>query len=145
MIDSIDRVILRILQNDGRRTHREIGSEVGLSANAAGARVSRLIERGVITGVHAKVDHAKLGRSMEVTIDIWREEHADSATMQTVVSADDRIVECFYLTGPLDFRLRALVASADDLNDLLNRLKTEANVRQTDSRLVLEHLDVTTD
>ncbi|MEE9416462.1 MAG: Lrp/AsnC family transcriptional regulator [Acidimicrobiales bacterium] len=142
MIDQLDHAILRILTNDGRRTQREIGVEVGLSANAVGARVNRLIERGIITGIHAKVDHAKLGRSMEVTIDIWREERSEPESMERVVSDDDRITECFYLTGPLDFRLRAIVASADDLNDLLNRLKTEANVRQTDSRIVLEHLEV---
>ncbi|MEM9653831.1 MAG: Lrp/AsnC ligand binding domain-containing protein, partial [Actinomycetota bacterium] len=55
---------------------------------------------------------------------------------------DDRITECIHLTGPLDFRVRARVASPEDLNDLLIRMKEEGGVRSTDSRLVLERLPV---
>ena len=140
MIDQIDRDIIRELQSDGRMTHRELGRAVGLSPNAAGARVQRLIDRGVITRFVAVIDHAKLGRSMEATVDVWLNDDRERSPLMTVVADDDRIVECFHLTGPLDFRLRARVASADDLNSLLNRLRNEGGVRQTDSRLVLEHI-----
>lgn len=140
VIDDLDREILRALQIDGRMTHRELGKVVGLSANATGARVQRLIERGVIIGFQAVVDHAKLGRSMEATVDVWLNDDRQRSPLMGLVADDDRIVECFHLTGPLDFRLRARVASADDLNALLNRLRDEGGVRQTDSRLVLEHI-----
>ncbi|MDW3177387.1 MAG: Lrp/AsnC family transcriptional regulator [Acidimicrobiia bacterium] len=140
MTDELDREILRALQIDGRMTHRELGKVVGLSANATGARVQRLIERGVIVGFQAVVDHAKLGRSMEATVDVWLNDDRQRSPLMELVADDDRVVECFHLTGPLDFRLRARVASADDLNALLNRLRDEGGVRQTDSRLVLEHI-----
>ena len=121
-------------------SHRELGKVVGLSPNATGARVQRLVNRGVITGFRAVVDHAQLGRSMEATVDVWLNDDRDRAPLIAFVAEDDRVIECFHLTGPLDFRLRAQVASADDLNALLNRLRDEAGVRQTDSRLVLEHI-----
>ena len=140
MIDDLDRDILRALQTDGRMTHRELGNVVGLSPNATGARVQRLIDRGVITGFRVVIDHVQLGRSMEATIDVWLNDDRQRAPLMVLVAADDRVVECFHLTGPLDFRLRARVASADDLNALLNRLRDEGGVRQTDSRLVLEHI-----
>ena len=57
---------------------------------------------------------------------------------------DDRVIECIHLTGPLDFRVRAMVASPEDLNDLLVRMKNEGGVRSTDSRLVLSRLPVRT-
>jgi len=140
VIDQLDREILRSLQKDGRMSHRELGKVVGLSPNATGARVQRLVNRGVITGFRAVVDHARLGRSMEATVDVWLNDDRDRAPLIAFVAEDDRVIECFHLTGPLDFRLRAQVASADDLNALLNRLRDEAGVRQTDSRLVLEHI-----
>ncbi len=121
-------------------SHRELGKAVGLSPNATGARVQRLIDRGVITGFRAVLDHAQLGRSMEATIDVWLNDDREREPLIALVADDDRVVECFHLTGPLDFRLRARVASADDLSSLLNRLRDEAGVRQTDSRLVLEHI-----
>lgn len=121
-------------------TQRELGSEIGLSANAAGARLQRLVDKGVITRFVAKVDHTLLGRPIEASIDVWINEDRDREPFLSLMKSDDRVVECFHLTGPLDFRLRARVGSAEDLNDLLTTMRTEAGVRQTDSRLVLEQI-----
>ena len=140
VIDAIDSEILRIAQQQGRITQRELGREVGLSPNAAGARLQRLIDRKVIVGFEARVDHAALGKPIEVTIDVWLADGADRQPFTDLVAGDDRVVECFHLTGPLDFRARVRVASTDDLNDLLNVMRGQAGVRQTDSRLILEHL-----
>jgi len=139
-IDDIDRDILRVLQIDGRMTQRELGKEVGLSANAAGARLQRLIDGGVIERFVARLDHALLGRPLEASIDVWLNDDRTRDALAEVVKDDDRVVECFHLTGPLDFRVRARVASAEDLNQLLNRLRDEGGVRQTDSRLILEQV-----
>lgn len=140
MIDTIDREILTIVGRNGRITQRELGREVGLSPNAAGARLQRLIDRKIIVGFEAVVDHAALGRPIEATIDVWLADGSDRQPFMDLVAADARVVECFHLTGPLDFRARARVSSTDDLNDLLNKMRGHAGVRQTDSRLVLEHL-----
>ena len=143
VIDELDRDILHALQANGRLTQRELGKKVGLSPNAAGARVQRLVDRGIITGFHARVDHAALGRPMEASIDVWQKDDHDRQAFVDLVANDARIVECFHLTGPLDFRIRARVASTEDLNDLLGVMHREGGVRTTDSRLVLEQIPVT--
>jgi Lrp/AsnC family leucine-responsive transcriptional regulator len=143
VLDEIDRDLLALLQNDARLTQRELGRAVGLSPNAAGARVQRLVRDGVISGFHARIDHAALGRPLEASIDVWQNDALDRPAFEQLVRDDDRIVECFYLTGPLDFRIRARVASPQDLNDLLTRMKNEGRVRQTDSRLILQYLPTT--
>ncbi len=139
-MDEIDREILSIVRTDGRITQRDLGRAVGLSPNAAGARLQRLIDRKIITGFEAKVDHAALGRPMEATIDVWLLESGDREPLIQVMESDERIVECFHLTGPVDFRIRGRVASTEDLNDLLNILRSVGGVRQTDSRLILEQV-----
>jgi len=139
-LDSIDREILGLLHRDARLTHSQLGRLVGLSPNAAGARVRRMVEERVILGFRAELNHEVLGRPMEASIDVWQNEHRDRAAFARLVADDDRIVECFHLTGPLDYRVRVRVASPQDLNDLLSRMAEEGGVRQTDSRLVLEHL-----
>lgn len=143
MIDQIDRDLIRLLQSDARLTQRELGRSVGLSPNAAGARVQRLVRDGVIAGYHVAVDHAALGRPLEATIDVWLNEATDRTAVERLVREDDRIVECFHLTGPVDFRIRARVSDPADLNELLMRLRGEGRARQTDSRLVLEYLSTT--
>jgi len=140
VVDQIDREILGIVKTKGRITQRELGREVGLSPNAAGARLQRLIEAKVIVGFEAKVDHVALGRPIEASIDVWLADGVERAPLIELVADDERVVECFHLTGPLDFRIRARVASAEDLNTLLDRMRSEGGVRQTDSRLILEQL-----
>ena len=130
---------------DSRMTQRNLGRAVGLSPNAAGARVQRLVASGVITGFGLRVDHAALGRPLEASIDVWLADTNERPAFEHLTRTDDRIVECFSLTGPLDFRVRARLSSAGDLNDLLITMKINGGVRQTDSRLVLEHLQTVQD
>ncbi len=140
VIDEIDRDILRSLRDNARLTHRELGRKVGLSPNAAGVRIQRLVERGLIRRFTIELDHAALGRPIEALIDIWQDENRDREAFHRLVADDERIVECVYLTGPLDFRVRARVASPEDLNDLLVHMQKHGGVRQTDSRLVLDRV-----
>ncbi len=140
MIDDVDKIILRHLAKDGRATHRELGRVAGLSPNAAGARLSRLVERGVISGFHAAIDHAALGRPLEVTMDIWLDHRPSDTSFIDLVAADDRIVDAIHITGPVDYRIQARVASPEDLEDLLATMRRTAGVNQTDSRIIMSHL-----
>ena len=65
-LDSIDRKILRELQDDGRITNVELASRVGISAPPCLRRVRALEEAGYIKGYRALLDEKKLG--YEVTV-----------------------------------------------------------------------------
>lgn len=140
VIDDIDRRILRILENEARITNAALGKRVGLSPNATGVRVQRLVDRGVITGFGAQLDMAILGRPMEAIIDCWLRQPDERDDITRFVADDERVHEAIHITGNVDFRLRVFVASAEDLNDLLTDLRTEAGVSQTDTHLVLQRL-----
>lgn len=140
MIDEIDRAILRHVSSYGRATHREIGKAVGLSPNAAGARLARLIDQGVIRGFEAIIDHALLGRPLEVVMDVWLDHRPNDTAFVDLVASDDRIIDAIHITGPVDYRIQAMVSSPEDLEDLLSRMRSEATVNQTDSRIIMSHL-----
>ena len=55
-LDKLDRHILRILQQDGRISMKDLGEQVGLSITPCIERVKRMERDGVITGYHAKVN-----------------------------------------------------------------------------------------
>ena len=118
---------------------REVGAAVGLSPNATGVRVSRLVDEGVITGIHAHVDHAKLGRPIEAFVDCWLDdrdpEHWDRFIRHIV--NDDRITDAVHLTGKVDYPLRVVVSSPAELDGLLSDLRTIAGIGETDTRLIL--------
>lgn len=137
-LDGIDEDLVRHLVDDGRLSNAELGRRVGLSPNAAGARVARLLERGVISGIHARVDHTALGRGIEAIVHSSLSDAADTDDLEHLLATDDRIIEALYVTGTVDYRLRVVVSSTDDLHDLLMTLSEQGGVRDSDTRLVLK-------
>ncbi len=123
---------------------KDVGREVGLSANATGVRVGRLMADGVITGVQAQIDHAKLGRGLEAFVDCWLserdEEHWDHFGRH--VMNDDRVLDAVHITGKVDFRVRVVVESPTELDDFLRSLKRDGGVDETDTRLILRRYEV---
>src|SRR2546423_9257825 len=64
-LSPVDLEILRFLQNDARITNKDLAAAVGIAPSTCLDRVARLRDTGVITGQHASVDAAKLGRPLE--------------------------------------------------------------------------------
>jgi Lrp/AsnC family leucine-responsive transcriptional regulator len=67
-MDRTDWHILDELQADARLSINELGRRVSLSAPSTGDRVRRLQDSGVVTGYHAHVDPASVGRSVRAFV-----------------------------------------------------------------------------
>ena len=66
--NAIDRTLLRLLQEDGRRTTLELAERVGLSSTGTSQRVKRLFREGYVKAVRAILDPKKIGRGTVVFI-----------------------------------------------------------------------------
>ncbi|MCP3936675.1 MAG: Lrp/AsnC family transcriptional regulator [Actinomycetia bacterium] len=141
MIDSIDRTILRELQRDGRQTNRELSQRAGLSANATGVRVKRLVENGYITGIHARLNQQALGRPIETILEMRLARGAVSSDASEFFLNDPRVVEAWQITGRTDYIVRVAAESTSDLHDLLQELTSRRGLA-TDvvTSLVLERI-----
>jgi DNA-binding Lrp family transcriptional regulator len=60
-LDAVDSALLALLQNDARRTNRELAESLGIAPSTCLERVRSLRRRGLIVGYHAQVDLAGLG------------------------------------------------------------------------------------
>ena len=70
-LDKLDRKILRILQEDGRISMKDLSEQVGLSITPAIERVKRIEGAdGVITGYHARVSRRRWARKLLVLVEI---------------------------------------------------------------------------
>src|SRR5262245_2577019 len=67
-LDTIDRSILRMLQNDGRASIRSVAERVHVSRANAYARINQLIDDGVIRGFSALVDQERAGQGASAYI-----------------------------------------------------------------------------
>src|SRR3954468_18633761 len=70
-VDAIDRKILALLVEDGRRTYDDIARHVSLSAPAVKRRVDKLRGGGTLRGFTAVIDHEALGDRTEALIELF--------------------------------------------------------------------------
>lgn len=138
-MDGIDETILSIFRQEARISFSELGSRIGLSTNAASARVRRLESSGVIVGYQAILarDVAHGGADLEAFIDVRLNPEADSATFLSWTTAELAVRDAAHVTGPYDYILHVFVPSTKALDTLLRRLKSDGGAAQTQTRLAL--------
>ncbi|NTV39761.1 MAG: Lrp/AsnC family transcriptional regulator [Demequinaceae bacterium] len=138
-MDHIDGEILSILTKNARVSFSELGGAVGLSANAAAARVRRLENDGVIVGYTTILagDAQRPPTSLEVFIDVRLDGATDFDTFASRLSAFREVADTVHMTGPYDALVHAYVPDTAALDVFLGRLKRECGAGQTHTRVAL--------
>jgi Lrp/AsnC family leucine-responsive transcriptional regulator len=138
-MDDTDDKILDILRTDGRASFSEIGRRVGLSTNAASARVRRLEKTGVILGyrVVLAADVAEKTAGLEAFIDVRLDPAEDSEAFLAWTRRVPEIRDAVHVTGAYDYLLHITVHDTAALDRLLRRLKNDGGAAHTQTRLAL--------
>ncbi len=139
-MDAVDRQILALLVDDGRRTYDDIAQHVALSAPAVKRRIDRLRRDGALTGFTAVVDHAALGDHTEALIELF---FAPGTLLDTVTATLRRfpeVVEAWSVTGEADAIVRVRTHDNADLERLIMALQQDGLVQRTRSQVVLSRL-----
>ena len=107
-LDRLDRKILNVLQKDGRIANADLADVVGLSASACLRRVRTLEEAGIIENYVALLDQRKLGRRMDIFVEISLTGQSKETleNFERAVARSDEIMECFLMAGDADYILR---------------------------------------
>ncbi|TCR64940.1 Lrp/AsnC family transcriptional regulator [Bosea sp. BK604] len=129
MLDSTDRRMLAVLQDDGRITNQDLSQKVGLSPTPCLRRLKRLEESGVIRGYSAIVDPRAYGLpfSVFVSIRLSQQTQDNIAEFEKAVESWNEVAECYLMTGSQDYLLRVLTDGIDGyerfLKQKITRLK----------------------
>lgn len=127
-MEKIDRQILRLLADDGRMSYTDLGKATGLSTSAVHQRVKRLEERGLILGYGATIDHAAAGKPLTAFVSITPFDPSAPDDYPDRLRDIDEIESCWSVAGEESYLLKVRVATPGDLEDLLARIRTGANV-----------------
>lgn len=142
-LDATDRKLLRLLQEDGRRSYRALGEMVDLRAPSVHARVQRLEKEGYIRGYHADVDPEKVGRGLTAFVSIGLEggRRGDTPRIDAVADQlrrDPDVVEVHAVTGEDDLHVKIRTTDIRGLERLLIRvLDPLEGVRRTTTNIVV--------
>ncbi len=136
MHDDTDRRIVRALNENARRSFREIAREVGTSVTAVIHAVKRLEESGAIRGYLPDVDPAAFGVQL-VAIVALRISKGKLIETQQKIAQDPRVQAVYDVTGDWDSFVVGYFKDRDDLNAFVKHLLATPNVDRSLTHLVL--------
>jgi len=136
-LDDVDRRILELLVEDGRRSASDAGRAVGLSPAAAKRRIDRLEQIGVIRGYRAVLDHARLGSQIEAFVELRFAGRTQVDDIEAVAAGMAEVVEAFTTAGDPDALVRVRATDLDHLKRVVDRIRRSGKVTGTKTLIVL--------
>jgi Lrp/AsnC family leucine-responsive transcriptional regulator len=136
-MDDIDRTLVTELRRNGRASWAELGRLVGLSGPSVTDRVARLEADGVITGYHAAVDPAALGRSVAALVGVHLSDTSDQDAVTGALERLEEVEDCWFVAGDESFLLKVRVPDVAALERTLSRLRRIRGVSRTRTTVVL--------
>ena len=142
-MDTTDRKLLSLLQNDAALTTQMLGEQLNMSPSQVGRRKQRLEDIGMIQGYRAKVDPNTLGLSVQAFIQVQLRRHGAGSGDQfaAMVKRQPEIVSAWTLTGEADYLLRVYCRDLSALNHLIHHVLLEhPTVDRVQSQIVMNQI-----
>jgi DNA-binding Lrp family transcriptional regulator len=139
-LDQIDRTIVALLRENARRSFKDIGRHVHLTAPAVKRRVDRLEAEGVLLGYSAIVDPPAFGWHTEAFVDLYCDGRMPGDAIKRVVQKEPGVVSAHTVAGEASALLHVRAADTKDLEETLERIRSTEGVTRTVTEVVLSTL-----
>lgn len=140
-LDPADAHLIEELQRDARQTNRSLANAVGLAPSTTLNRVRELEQQGVISGYHAEVDLAAVGRSLQALVFVRLQPKSDEIVQRFLdhVWALPDVMGVDLITGIEDVVIHLAVANAEALQSVvLNQISRFPEVFDERTSLLFE-------
>lgn len=140
-IDSTDKQIIRLLQEDARRPFLDVARKIKVSGGTIHQRIEKLKESGIITGSKITVDHKKLGKNVTVLLGIHLKNAKDINIVIDKLNLLDEVIEAYYTTGNYALIVKVLMEDIDDFHRfLVGKLQAIDEIQSTESFICLKQV-----
>jgi len=136
-LDHTDQEIIKQLNQDGRKSYRQIAKELNLSVGTITNRVNKLRETGIIKGFQIQLDYAALGYNIETLIGI-----DNNGNIENIINKyPENIITAHKTTGQYDTLLYTRFKDTVELDMFLKSINEEEKVNKTYTQLVLDSMN----
>jgi DNA-binding Lrp family transcriptional regulator len=139
-MDAIDRRIVALLRENARRSFRDIGSHVRLTAPAVKRRVDRLEADGVIRGYTAQVDPGRYGWGTHAIVALYCEGRMAAAEVREAVADHPEVAAAYTVAGEASAILHVRARDTPHLEEALERIRDTPGIIRTQTQVVLSTL-----
>lgn len=145
-LDSFDRRILMILQEDATLPNAEVAKRVGLSATPCWNRIKRLEQSGVIERRVAILNRDRIGLSVVVIVAVRTAQHNEEwlRVFAEGVARIPEIIEVYRMSGEIDYLLKIVARDIADYDRIYRKLTKVAELRDVSSSFTMQEIKATT-
>jgi Lrp/AsnC family transcriptional regulator, leucine-responsive regulatory protein len=136
-LDTVDRHILALLQENCKLPLARIGERVGLSAPSVAERIDKLEKSGVIRGYTAVLDARRLGKDITAFIGVFIEHPKVISPFEKAIDRFEEVQECHHVTGQHTMLLKVKADNTSTLEKLIRKIRSIEGVTRTETSVVL--------
>ena len=147
MLDSIDKKLINLLQNDSKQTTKQLSLQLNLSVTAIYERIRKLENQNVIEKYVAIINKNKIEKSFLVFCHIKLVQHSREyvTTFEREILKLNEVSECFHVSGDYDYILKIYVKNMDEYrNFMVTKLTAIKYIGSTHSIFTIEQVKNTT-
>jgi Lrp/AsnC family leucine-responsive transcriptional regulator len=139
-MDELDIRILKLLEENGRLSHEEIGKLLHISRPSVHQRVGKLEKSGVIKGYRGIVDWGRLDQKIKVMVSVKVVSQSFREAADKIISIQIpgvNIMECQRMAGEWCMLLKVRVTSPEVLTLLLDEILRIPDIKETSTTFIL--------
>ena len=129
-----------LLQEDSKKTTKELSLKLNLSVTAVYERVKKLEREGVVDKYVALLDRNKISKGFVVFCHIKLAQHTKEylTTFEKEVTRLDEVLECFHVSGDYDYILKICVKDMEAYREfMVTKLTTLQHIGSTHSTFMI--------
>jgi DNA-binding Lrp family transcriptional regulator len=135
-MDGLDLQILESLNENARKSFRDIAKELKVSLSTVSNRVHKLEEDGVIKGYAPIIDAHKTGYDLQAVVGI-RISKGKLINTQKRIAKDKRVFAVYDVTGDWDSVVMARFQNRDELDKFIKKVLTMEFIERSNTQVVL--------
>ena len=135
-IDDVDIKILKELQEDARKSLKEISEKVGVAEGTVYNRINKMRKIGLIKRFIPVIDYSLLGYDLIAIIGITAE-GGYLTEIEKEIASEKNVTAVYDVTGDYDIIVVAKFKDRDSLNAFVKRVAGMKRVLKTYTMLVL--------
>jgi Lrp/AsnC family leucine-responsive transcriptional regulator len=146
-MDAIDKKLLQLLQEDTKKTTKELSAKLNLSVTAVYERIKKLEREGIIDKYVAILNQNKIKKGFVVFCHIKLIQHSKDflTKFESEVIKLPEALECFHVSGDYDYILKVCVKDMEEYREfMVTKLTTLQHIGSTHSTFMIGEVKNTT-
>ncbi len=142
-LDQTDKKLLHLLQNDSKKTTKELSAKLNLSVTAVYERIKKLEREGIIDKYVVLLNRKKIDKGFVVFCHLKLIQHTKEflTKFESQVIKLSEVLECHHVSGDYDYILKIVVKDMEEYREfLVTKLTTLDHIGSTHSTFMISEV-----